>query len=87
VGVNFSDKAWEEYSEWQARDIKTIKKINALIKSIQRDGLSKGLGHPEALKWENGYSREIDKKNRLLYEGTGNGDFEIKSCKGHYGDK
>jgi Txe/YoeB family toxin of Txe-Axe toxin-antitoxin module len=36
MGVNFSDKAWDDYNYWQTKDGKTVKKINALIKSIQR---------------------------------------------------
>jgi toxin YoeB len=36
--------------EWQMEDRKTLKKINDLIKDIQRNGLMKGTGKPEALK-------------------------------------
>lgn len=35
--------AWEDYCYWQTQDKKTLKKINALIKDIQRDTFS-GLG-------------------------------------------
>ncbi len=38
---NFSDEAWEEYVEWQTKDKDTTKKINELIKDINRNGLSK----------------------------------------------
>ena len=43
------DKAWAEYSEWQTRDKKTLKRINLILKSIERDGYS-CLGKPEPLK-------------------------------------
>lgn len=35
----WSDQAWEDYLYWQTQDKKTIRKINALIKSIERDGV------------------------------------------------
>ena len=38
------EEAWEEYLEWQSEDKKTLKKINALIKDIQRNG-NKGIGN------------------------------------------
>ena len=30
------DSAWEEYLYWQSQDKKTLKRINALLKDIQR---------------------------------------------------
>jgi toxin YoeB len=30
------DRAWSEYLYWQTQDKKTLKRINALIKDIQR---------------------------------------------------
>ena len=32
------DRAWEEYSSWQSRDKKTLKRINSLLQSIDRNG-------------------------------------------------
>jgi len=32
------DEAWAEYIEWQTKDEKTLKKINNLIKDIDRNG-------------------------------------------------
>ena len=45
----WEESAWEEYTEWQSKDKKTLKRINALIKDIQRN-LFEGIGKPEALK-------------------------------------
>ena len=42
----WSDIAWDEYLYWQQTDKKTVKKINELIKDIERNGLSQGTGHP-----------------------------------------
>ena len=81
------EKAWEEYLEWQSEDKKTLKKINTLIKDIQRNG-NKGIGKPEPLKseLEGWWSRRIDEKNRLVYK-IGVDTLIIASCKGHYDDK
>jgi toxin YoeB len=81
------EEAWEEYLEWQSEDKKTLKKINALIKDIQRNG-NKGIGKPEPLKSEldGWWSRRIDEKNRLVYKINDN-NIIIASCKGHYDDK
>lgn len=32
----WEERAWEEYCLWQAEDKKTLKRINLLIKDIQR---------------------------------------------------
>ena len=71
---------------WQTQDKKTLKKINELIKDIQRNGLMNGIGKPEPLKHKKGYSRRIDDKNRLVYIGLSDGNVEIISCKGHYNE-
>ena len=82
--ILWEERAWEEYCYWQYQDKKTLKRINLLIKDIQRDSFQ-GLGKPEPLK-ENlsGYwSRRIDDVNRIVYtiEGT---YIKVISCKGHY---
>ena len=81
----WSDEGWDDYIYWQGQDRKTLKKINDLIKSIERYGESKGLGKPEALKGNRRgfYSREIDEKNRLVYRVI-DGEIEIVACKEHY---
>lgn len=55
----FDKEAWAEYIYWQTQDRKTLKKINALIADIQRNGVMKGIGKPEPLKHRPGYSRHI----------------------------
>ena len=81
------DEAWENYLYWQAEDKKTLKKINALVKDIERNGFE-GIGKPEPLKGNlSGFwSRRIDDTNRLVYR-IKDGKIEIASCKGHYDDK
>ena len=84
--VAFDDEAFAEYIEWQSEDRKTLRRINELIKSIQRDGFMKGIGKPEVLKHRKAYSRHIDDKNRLVYIGDNDRNLIILSCKGHYED-
>ena len=62
----WTDDGWADYVYWQTEDKRTLKKINSLIKSIERDGPLKGEGHPEPLKYRPGYSRTINEKDRLV---------------------
>ena len=80
------DKAWEDYIHWQTQEKKTLKRINDLIKDIDRQPFS-GIGKPEPLKGnKQGYwSRRIDETNRIVYKVTDNQIF-IVQCGGHYED-
>ena len=82
--ITFSKNAWEDYVYWQTEDKKTLKKINALIKDIQRTPYE-GIGKPEPLKFDlAGYwSRRIDFQHRLVYQ-VENSDILIYTCRFHY---
>jgi len=82
--VIFTEDGFKEYTEWQQSDKKTLKRINELIKSIQRDGFMIGVGKPEILKGRKECSRRIDDVNRLVYTIDGDRNLVIVSCKGHY---
>ena len=84
--LSFSPIAWEHYLSWQQQDKKTVKRINELLKDIQRNGISDGIGKPEALKYRKAWSRRIDHANRLVYNLDEKGNILIISCKGHYED-
>lgn len=86
MGIIWSDSAWSEYLYWQSQDKKTLKKINELIKDINRNGVAEGIGKPERLKYFDGWSRRIDEKNRLVYDVDESGNILIASCLGHYRD-
>jgi len=45
----WEDRAWSDYLYWQTQDKKTLKRINGLIKDIQRNSFE-GIGKPEPLK-------------------------------------
>ncbi|MEL7624716.1 MAG: Txe/YoeB family addiction module toxin [Clostridiales bacterium] len=79
------DKAWEEYQSWQTEDRKTLKRINTLLKDIDRNPFE-GIGKPEPLKgnlsgW---WSRRIDEANRIVYK-VENEQLVILQCGSHYG--
>ena len=84
--VIWTPTAWEEYLSWQTEDKKTIKRINILIKDIRRNGLSKGIGKPEPLRYIPAWSRRIDATNRLVYSADEQQILIIFSCNGYYED-
>lgn len=88
MNIIWAPEAWEDYIWWQNQDRKTLKRINSLIKNIERNGIAGGIGKPEPLRGDlSGFwSRRIDGQNRLVYRITNNG-IEIASCKTHYGDR
>ena len=65
----FSEHAWEDYIYWQRTDKKTLKRINKLIKDIQKNKYQ-GIGKPEPLKHSlSGYcSRRITNEHRIVYK-------------------
>lgn len=80
----WSDDAWEDYLYWQTQDKKTIKRINQLIKDIERNGCMEGIGKPEPLTGDlqGEYSRRINDKDRLVYH-MENGRIYIASLRRH----
>ena len=80
----WDERGWSDYLSWQDDDKKTLRKVNALLKDIQRNPYE-GIGKPEPLKenlsgW---WSRRIDSANRIVYR-ENNGVIVIASCRGHY---
>ena len=80
----FVRKAWEDYVYWQQTDKATLKRINSLIKDIQRTPFS-GVGKPEPLKFDMAscWSRRIDAEHRLVYKFK-NEMLIILQCRYHY---
>ena len=64
----FTDEAWDDYQYWISTDKKQLKRINLLIKDIDRNPYE-GIGKPEPLKANlQGYwSRRIDRLHRIVY--------------------
>ena len=84
MNLLWTEDAWEDYCRWQKQDKKTIKRINDLIKDIQRNSTD-GIGKPEQLKENLSglWSRRIDDVNRIVYRITDNA-IEIIAVKNHY---
>ena len=82
--IVFSENAWEDYLHWQRADRKTLQRINALIKDIQRNPYE-GIGKPEPLKHAlSGYwSRRITGEHRLVYK-VDSGRLLIAQARYHY---
>jgi len=82
--IIFSKNSWEDYTSWQTEDKKMLKKINDLIKDIQRTPYE-GLGKPEPLKYDLAgfWSRRIDREHRLVYQVIGD-EILIYGCRYHY---
>jgi toxin YoeB len=82
--ILFTSDSWEHYLYWQNQDKKTAKRINQLIKDVERNG-NDGIGKSEPLKGDlsGWWSKRIDDVNRLVYR-INNNVIEILSCKGHY---
>lgn len=80
----WADNAWEDYLYWQQTDQKTLKRINTLIKEIQRQPFI-GIGDPEPLKhhWPGYWSRRIDREYRLVYR-VENEMIIVVQCRYHY---
>jgi toxin YoeB len=85
--ILWDERGWEDYLWWQMQDKKTLRKINSLIKDMQRSPYE-GIGKPEPLSgnlsgW---WSRRIDDDNRIVYK-VMEDNLVIANCKSHYGDK
>ena len=81
----WDEAAWADYLYWQTQDKKTLKRINELIKDIERNG-NFGIGKPEPLKGNLSglWSRRIDEYNRLVYR-IREDLLEIVAFRDHYG--
>ena len=79
----FLEGAWEDYIYWQAVDKTILKKINALLKEIERIPYE-GTGKPEPLKYDfsGWWSRRINLEHRLIYK-VENSSIVVLQCRYH----
>ena len=82
--IIFTSNSWEDYISWLSEDKNMLKKINELIKDIQRTPFD-GKGKPEPLKYDLAgfWSRRIDREHRLVYR-VENKEILVYSCRFHY---
>lgn len=81
------DSAWADYEFWQGQDRKTLRRVNALVRDIERNGYG-GIGKPEPLRGDlsGWWSVRIDDANRIVFRISGD-LLEILACRGHYGGR
>jgi toxin YoeB len=84
MNLSFTHKAWADYQYWLKNDNRVLRRINELIKAIQRDPFE-GIGKPEPLRHQlQGYwSRRIIDDHRLVYAVSDN-TITIIACRFHY---
>lgn len=82
--TTFTKEGWEDYLYWQSTDKKTLKKINQIIKDIQRTPFS-GIGKPEPLRHQltGCWSRRINNEHRFVYS-IREESLIILQCRYHY---
>ena len=80
----FSDRAWEEYLYWQKNDKRMLKKVNELIKDIDRNQYE-GIGKTEPLRHSlSGFwSRRINEEHRMVYR-ISEDEIHIAQIRYHY---
>jgi toxin YoeB len=84
MSIVFAPLAWEDYLFWQLNDKAILKRVNGLIKEIQRSPFE-GIGKPELLRHEfAGYwSRRITQEHRIVYRIEGDAVW-IAQLRYHY---
>ncbi|WP_137804840.1 Txe/YoeB family addiction module toxin [Pseudomonas sp. G(2018)] len=82
--IEFTPEGWDDYLWFQQNDKAGLKRINLLVKEIQREPFN-GLGKPEPLKHNlSGFwSRRITAEHRLVYT-IENDEIRILMCRYHY---
>lgn len=80
----WDEAAWEDYLWWQAQDRRVLKRVNALLQEIARNG-NGGIGKPEPLKhgFSGYWSRRITDEHRLVYKLVDDG-IKVAACRYHY---
>lgn len=87
--ILFEPTAFEQYQSWMAKGtIKTLDRINLLIKDCQRSPFE-GIGKPEPLRgnYAGSWSRRIDSEHRLIYAVIKDSESQtlvVLGCRGHY---
>lgn len=80
----FVPAAWEDYQHWQQTDKSILRRLNALLKEVQRTPFE-GTGKPELLRYgrTGTWSRRITDEHRLVYRVEGEVVWLLQ-CRYHY---
>ncbi|MFJ3368824.1 Txe/YoeB family addiction module toxin [Pseudomonas sp. NPDC086251] len=84
MNIEFTTEGWNDYLWFQQNDKAGLKRINLLIKAIQREPFE-GVGKPEPLKHNLSglWSRRITAEHRLIYA-IEDGEIRVVMCRYHY---
>jgi toxin YoeB len=82
--IIFQSGAWEDYLYWQQTDKSILKKINTIIKEIERTPYE-GHGKPEMLKHDlsGWWSRRLNLEHRIVYR-VEDDSIILLQCRYHY---
>ncbi|TAE24090.1 MAG: Txe/YoeB family addiction module toxin [Candidatus Kapaibacterium sp.] len=82
--IQFSDIAFEQFTEWANTDRKTFNKIARLVEECRRTPFT-GTGKPEPLKHQHQgcWSRRITDEHRFVYR-VQDDVILVLACKHHY---
>jgi toxin YoeB len=85
VEIILSDKAMEHVEYWKKNNNEAVQKRIIALKNAIIASPYKGIGKPEALKYElsGKWSRRIDRENRFIYS-VEDDTLHVLSLKGHY---
>ncbi|MFE9488436.1 MULTISPECIES: Txe/YoeB family addiction module toxin [unclassified Streptomyces] len=80
------ESAWADYVWWQSQDRKVLKRINALLQDVVRNG-NEGIGKPEPLRhgFHGYWSRRISSEEHRLVYRVAEDEVRIAACRYHYG--
>ncbi len=83
----WTEVGWSDYLHWQQVDKKILRRINQLLRDIERNG-HKGIGRAEPLRgnYSGWWSQRITDAHRLVYRISGD-TVTIAECRTHYGEK
>lgn len=84
MNIEFTTEGWDDYLWFQQNDKAGLKRINLLIKAIQREPFE-GVGKPESLKHNLSglWSRRITAEHRLIYSVEAS-EIGVVMCRYHY---
>ena len=88
MNLLWTEGAWADYVFWQENDRDLLRRINNLIREIERSPFG-GIGKPEPLggDFAGWWSRRINREHRIVYRVTGSARdqrLEIAACRFHY---
>jgi toxin YoeB len=82
--IIFMSTSWEDYLYWQKTEKNILRKINSLIREIERTPFE-GTGKPEPLNYNlaGWWSRRLNLEHRLIYR-IENDSIIILQCRYYY---